>query len=373
MARFSLIIIVLLFIAAGMHAPERLWADSFQIIAAETPMVSGGGQGIRRYVVYETFGQTYTINPIPGTAVNDPAGLALRNDAELFVGNRAAHSGLGTISKFILQGNHFAYDSTLSGNDITDCHQLAFDPVSGELFQTNWTSGKLSRFLFDSSGNAIPNGVVIMPDTKYQLGVAIRPGDQQLFVSDYTLIRRFRRETDGSYTFLGTFSQGSNEMYHSMKFCSDELYIAAFYTNRVLRYRFNLLGEPLFKDAFAAAGAVDLAFSPDQQEMFVTNHRDGGIMRYQYHADTDTWSPYGETIPTPMLGGIVITTTSCPYKADLTGDCQVNLQDLAVFAGQWLDTADPAYCPLSADLAEDDCHVNLADYAFLASQWLQGL
>jgi DNA-binding beta-propeller fold protein YncE len=207
------------------------------------------------------------------------------------------------------------------------------------------------------------------------LGVAIRPADRQLFVSDYNYVRRFTRNPDGSYTFVGTFNVQSGELYHYMKFHNDELYLAAFQTDRVLRFSFDTLGNPVFKQAIAATGALDMAFSPDGQEMFVTNHRNGGITRYRYDTESDTWTPFGDVIPTPSLGGIVITPTVCPLQADLTGDCTVNLQDLYAFISQWLQSVDPYYCTLSANMAgpESECKVNVEDFSIFASQWMEGI
>jgi hypothetical protein len=66
-----------------------------------------------------------------------------------------------------------------------------------------------------------------------------------------------------------------------------------------------------------------------------------------------------------------------PY--DLNADCLVNLTDLALFAGDWLDsgrdpqtqvcTANPAL-DRTGPLGVPDCEVNLFEYADLAAQWL---
>lgn len=341
----------------------------FQIIASETPMVSGGGQGIRRYLVKDTFGITTQLTPITGELVDDPAGLALRNRKELFVGNRSAHSG-GSIRRFLLEGSVYTPDYTITGNGAGDCHQLVFDPNNGELFQTNRASGQCARFLFDNDGNSIPNGTIAMPDGDYQLGVAVRPTDRQLFVSAYQYVRRFGRNGDGSYTYIDSFAEGSNEGYHFMKFRDDELYLAAFTTNRVLRYSFDASGNPVYKDAVASEGAVDLAFSPDEQEMFVTNHRNGGISRFRYDPDTDSWTQFGDIIETPMLAGIVVTEEVCPYRSDMNGDCDVEYEDVNLLAEQWLDTGDADYCVLTGELADQDCHVTMSDLAYFASEWL---
>ncbi len=253
-------------------------AEPFQIIAAETPMVSGSNQGVRRYIVRDTFGPVEQLTPIPGSVLYDPAALSLRSPTELFISNRAAHTGNGSVARVRLFGSSFEYIDTFTGNGLTDCAQSCFDPVSGELFVTNYTGGILSRFVFDASGNPVPNGYIIIPDTGKQLGVAIRPADRQLFVSDYTKIRRFSRKPDGSYTFIENFAVNGAAMYHFMKFKDDLLYLTNFQQSAVLIYSFDVQGNPVFKDWFPADNALDLDFSPDGQEMFVTDHRDGGIM-----------------------------------------------------------------------------------------------
>jgi hypothetical protein len=352
----------------GWYSPVA--AEPFQIIAAETPMVSGSNQGVRRYIVRETFGPVQQLTPIPGSYLYDPSSLALRSPTELYISNRAGHTGNGSVARVRLFGSSFEYLDTFNGNGLTDCAQSCFDPVSGELFVTNWTGGVLSRFLFDASGNPVPNGVITMPDGGYQLGVAIRPADRQLFVSDYTKVRRFSPNPDGSYAFLGTFWENSATQYHFMKFRDDLLYLTSFWENAVLRFSFDAQGNPVYKDRIAAENALDTAFSPDGQEMFVTDHRNGGIMRYKYDSISETWMRYGEKIPTPMLGGIVIVPTACPLSADLTGDCIVNIEDLRVFATQWLAPGDDYYCTMGGNLVGTKCLVTLEDFAEFASQWM---
>lgn len=358
----------LMLLAALSYPP--VYAEPFQIIAAETPMGAGSNQGVRRYIVRETFGPAEQLTPIPGSVLYDPAGLALRNPAELFIANRAAHTGKSSIARVSLFGSNFSYIDSFSGNGVTDCHQLNFDPVSGELFQTNWSSGVLSRFLFDASGNPVPNGTILMPDSGKQLGVVVRPADRQLFVSDYTKVRRFMPNPDGSYTFLGYFAINNSTQYHFMKVKDDLLYLTSFSENAVIRFSFDAQGNPTEKDRIVASNALDMDFSPDGQEMFVTDHGNGGIMRFRYDSITETWIRNGDDIPTPMLGGIVIVPTACPLSADLTGECIVDLEDLRIFASQWLVPGDDYYCMMGGNLVGDKCLVTLEDFAEFVAQWM---
>jgi hypothetical protein len=347
-----------------------VWTEPFQIIAAETPMGAGSYQGVRRYIVRETFGPAEQMTPIPGSVLYDPSALALRSPTELYISNRAAHTGKGSVARVRLFGSSFEYLDTFKGNGLTNCAQSCFDPVTGELFVTNFPSGILSRFLFDASGNPVPNGTINMPDSGKQLGVVVRPIDRQLFVSDYTKVRRFSPNADGSYTFLGYFQVNNGMQYHFMKIHDDLLYLTSFWENAVLRFSFDVQGNPVYKDRISAEGALDVAFSPDEQEMFVTDHRNGGIMRYKSDTAGNTWIRYGDKIPTPMLGGIVIVPTACPLSADLTGECIVNLEDLWIFSTQWLVPGDDYYCMMGGNLVGTKCLVTLEDFAEFASQWL---
>jgi hypothetical protein len=78
------------------------------------------------------------------------------------------------------------------------------------------------------------------------------------------------------------------------------------------------------------------------------------------------------------LGNITATGTfilpACLLNSDLTGnDCQITLDDLLVFSGQWLAFSNQRPCPLPADFS-GDCSVGLNDFAILAEEWLaQGI
>ncbi|MCJ7777003.1 MAG: hypothetical protein MUP16_01650, partial [Sedimentisphaerales bacterium] len=55
----------------------------------------------------------------------------------------------------------------------------------------------------------------------------------------------------------------------------------------------------------------------------------------------------------------------CPI-GDLSGDCQVGLEDLGLFVGKWLDDSDN-----SADL-NGDGKVDMADFAIISETWNKG-
>lgn len=279
-------------------------AQTFQVVMCETPPGSGGFQPIERFLIGGTNGPLSRISDIPPASTNDPVAVAFNNQYELFVSNRAAHSGNGSVSRFVFDTSFgtFSANGSITGNGLTDPVQLAFNPVDGELFVTNWTTGLLSRFLFDASGNAVPNGTIAMPGGGNQLGVAIRALDQQLFVSSYTAIRRFRRNANGSYTHVADFTV-TGGLIHFMAFRGDELYVAEYQSGRVYRFRFDAAGAPVANGFVAVPNAIAVAFSPDRNEMFVPRHGIGGCQRLLYQPATDSW--LATTLqPSPSAGGI---------------------------------------------------------------------
>jgi len=70
-----------------------------------------------------------------------------------------------------------------------------------------------------------------------------------------------------------------------------------------------------------------------------------------------------------MVSAVLPAMTSCP-TADITGDCRVDLEDLAILAGWWLEDCDISndWCD-QADLGPNGI-VDLSDISTLSSQWL---
>lgn len=294
-------------------------AQTFQVVFVETPVVSGGGQPVERFLAAGTNGALTRLSDIPGSLLNDPASVVFDNNLRLFIGNRAAHSGNGTISMFTFDPGFgtFMPAPTISGNDLTDVHGMAFNPVDGELFAANWSSGRLSRFRFDPAGNPIANGHVQMPDGDNQLGVAVRAVDQQLFVSHYSFVRRFARGPGGSYSHIGNFTIPGAGGIHYLKMLLDELFVCDISTNAVYRFTFDAGGNPIANGSISVASPIDVAFSPDRREMFVSRHHAGGFARFLFDPQTNTWNP--TTVQTgPQGGGIA---TSVHWYSEYGSGC----------------------------------------------------
>jgi len=201
--------------------------------------------------------------------------------------------------------------------------------------------------------------------------VVVRPADQQLFVSRYEGVRRFRRNLDGSYAYISTFYVGPpGGQIHFLKIRHDELYVCELWSNSVYRYRFDAAGDPVFKDAIPSRRVIDVAFSPDGQEMFAANHYEGGITRYRYDAETDSWVQFGDVIPTRQLGGLATSYLPCGEPAQDTDlDSDADLDDFAVFA-QCLNGPEPPWSASVANQhvcaclhADEDLDVDINDFA----------
>jgi hypothetical protein len=307
--------LLLFALAAAAHA------QTFQLVVTETPPGSGHQQQpVLRYLVNGSGGAVTRLADVPRTQTSDPACPAFRSPLELFVGNRHGNQGPGSVSPFVLGSNAATAvpGPRLTGNALSGVHQIAFDPAGDELFCANQLGGAVSRFRFDALGAAIANGTVAMPDTLSDRGIAIRAADRQLFVSALTLIRRFRRNLDGSYTHLGNFTTGTSSL-HFLKFRGDELYAADYGAGVVHRFRFDANGAPVPNGGVTSPNAIDVAFSPDGAEMYVSSHGSGGIRRFTYNSGNDSWTP-GATIAAPSLGGIAVSPLDASGSFDPYGN-----------------------------------------------------
>lgn len=340
--------------------------QTFQVVTAETPQGAGGGQPVQRFAVSSQTGEFLRLSDIPGATVDDPISVVFRSAEMLLVANRDGHQGGGSISTFSFGADFttFTQGPTITGNSLTDPAQIALNPADGELFATNFTSGLVSRFRFDGSDNAIANGTLQMPDGAQQLGVTIRLADQQLFVSSYTFIRRFVRGPNGTYSHLANFTIPGASLIHFMRFRGDELYVSDFATQTVYRFRFDENGNPIPNGSVPANGAIDVAFSPDGQHMFVASHGAGGINRFSYNSDTDGWT-FIENVPAPRLGGISVTSLAACY-GDINGDRNVGLADLTILLSHFGETGSVTYDEGNLDGAAG---VGLQDLALLLAEF----
>lgn len=280
-------------------------ADPFQLIVTKTPPGNAdpsNWQSVLRWSINGTGGTATPISDIPKTQVADPASPAFRSENELFIANRHGNGGTGSISRFeIDEMGNAVPTTTITGNGLSNVHQICFNPITGELFAANLTSG-ISRFLFDYDGVAIPHGNHSVGALR---GIGVSRDGGNLYVTRASNeIARYRLNADGTITQLASlFPPGASGL-HFIKFRFDgEMYAADILSNKVYRYRFNALNEPTYVGFVSSPSPIDAAFSPDGQEMYLSSHFDGGVRRYIYNSGSDSWAETA-TLTTPSLGGL---------------------------------------------------------------------
>ena len=346
--------------SAGMLLCAAALAQPFQIVATEAPAGSvpqSQWKAALRYSLTDSGAAAVPMLSIPNGEVHDPIGVAFRTPTDLFIGNRHGNGVQpGTISRFQLTNNGatatFVNSYTQPG--LVGVHEICFNPVTRELFAATVFDG-IWRWTSDSLGILTPNGSFVRG--RALRGVCVEASGTYLYATAATsTVFRFRINPDGSMTELTpkNISGGSLLHFFSLGPKRNEIYVADYGAGKVFRLRIEADGSLTDLPSITSGSAIDCAFSPDGQEMFVAKHNVGGIDRFSYVSATDSWS-YVSTIPTASLGGFAAyVPAACP--ADLTGEGFVDDSDFQVFAQAYniLDCADgsmPLGCP--ADLNID--------------------
>ena len=210
--------------------------------------VRGGIGSIARFT-FDTKGNFTPTGSITGNGLEAVNGLAFFTTGELFAANfmnrlisrflftaggNAVANGTINTGEFINIGLAFAangelfttHDSSvvrrwvfdsITGDAIsngffvapgTRLHYLGFD-AKGELFVADPGTDRVFRFLFDSSGNPVENGIISVPGGP--LGVAFSPRGELFVTSHFTgLISRFVFDDNGNAIPNGSTSAADN-------------------------------------------------------------------------------------------------------------------------------------------------------------------
>jgi hypothetical protein len=291
-------------------APAALIASPFQIWVTESPPGPSNNDpatwgGIIRYRFSDNGAPGTSLTGIDRSLVADPCGLVFRVEShELLVGNRHGNTGGGSISRFVYDAlaDDFIPNSSITGNGLAGVHQLALNPVTGELFATNYGGG-VSRFLFDEYGNATPNGMI--GGSQWTRGVAVSPDGGLLYVTSATpVLRTFDL---GTGLELDPVSVAGAVSLHFIRLATDEfLYVADPYTSMIYQFAVDETGVLSGQVDIGAPSAVGEALSPDGLEMFATGHLTSHqITRLRWEEASLSWISVTPLYPGVAMGDIL--------------------------------------------------------------------
>ena len=334
-------------------------AQPFQIVTTIAPpfaVPKPQWRDVLRFSLPDSGGVLTSLANIPNGSVSDPIGVAFRTPTDLFIGNRHGNGvEPGSISRFQLTdaGATATFVNSYTQPGLVGVHEICFNPVTRELFAAGVFDG-IWRWTVDSSGIVSPNGAFARG--RPWRGVCIEATGTYLYATAFSsTVFRFRINGDGSMTELPAQNLlgASNLHFFSLAPTQGEIYVSDINAGKVFRLGVNPDGSLTQLQTITSANAIDCAFSPDGQEMFVAKHISGGIDRFNYVDATDSWS-YSSTVATDSLGSFATYVPAiCPE--DLTGEGFVDDSDFQVFVQAYniLDCADGAMalgCPADFNL-----------------------
>jgi hypothetical protein len=293
----------------------------FMLLVTETPPGPYIAQDLWSGVLaFTVAGDGAPLLPVAGidkSLLADPACVAFRvSSSEVFVGNRhgvnAADGVPGSISRFIYDrvAGTLTANGTIVGNSLSAVDQIAFNPLTGEMFVADFnypTSGpSISRFTFDAAGNAIANGTLGSGQTG---GVAVAPDGMRLYATSggqtSSIIRQFDLSNGGAP--LADVTIADAPRLFNMAVQNGVLYVAAVDVNKVYRLTIGAADDLTPRDSIAADGAIAVAFSADGNEMFTAAHLTSEFIdRFRLNAADDTWTSTTKVMTTSSLGGLLV-------------------------------------------------------------------
>ncbi len=211
---------------------------------------------------------------------HEPAGLAFSAHNELFIANRNA-GGNGTVVRFFEVFNAPLFNGEISAPHFNALHGLAFH--NGELFIAQNADGKILRYRFGITGEALANGEI---NTGASNGVAFSPwGELFISKSGTNAIDRYTFDVNGNPAANGSISGNGLGTPLDMAFSSwGELFVANLDSHSVSRFTFD--GGHNASDNGTISGATlngptGLSFSP-WGELFVSNLFNANISRWAF-------------------------------------------------------------------------------------------
>jgi DNA-binding beta-propeller fold protein YncE len=233
-------------------------------------VANGVGDSVFEYTV-PAGGAGVPFVPSGSGALNNPRGLALGPDGNLYVTGNAGGGG----HVFRYNGTTGAFINLFANTVDTTPFGINFGP-DGNLYVTNINSNSVSRFngstgglignfvVPGSGGLTAPRGLVFGPD-----------GNLYVASADTDQVLRYNGTTGA---FLGVFDSGVDA--RGLAFGPDgNLYVANFAADNILRFNGTtgaLLG--IFASGAGLDGPVGLAFGPGA--LYVSSFLNGRILEY---------------------------------------------------------------------------------------------
>lgn len=310
---------VVLMLLAILAPQEYAHADDFQLVVAQTPpgnnTNTSNWREVYRYEIAGTGGTATQLSGLPVGEVFDPVSVEFRSPTELFVGNRHGNTlGEGSISRFEIDSSgNYNYLGNFSSSGMTSgVHEMSFSPTTGELFATTIGNG-IFRFTFPG-GNPSPNGSF---SSGAWDGIQVSPTGNYIYATNFAqTVYQFEIKPDDTIDLINSFTPpGVGRLHFFGTRLDQELFLGDDNGSQVHRYEILGDGNLQYKSTMNVINAVDIAFSPDNQEMFVSSYHDG-IYRFLYEENTDSWTQTG-LIEMEWAAGIAITPVPEPATLSL--------------------------------------------------------
>lgn len=211
---------------------------------------------------------------------HEPAGLAFSAQKELFVANRNA-GGNGAVVRFFEVFNTPLFNGEINAAHFNALHGLAFH--NGELFIAQNADGKVLRYRFGITGDALANGEI---NSGASNGLAFSPwGELFITKSGANAIDRYTFDVNGNPVANGSISGNGLGTPLDMAFSSwGELFVANLDSSSVSRFTFDGAHNASANGAISGAalnGPTGLSFSP-WGELFVSNLLNASIARWTF-------------------------------------------------------------------------------------------
>lgn len=255
----------------------------YTVFAAETIAGSAGGNtalygGLQRYDFASAGGSATLGTGVPSAQLNDPVGLRF-SGGNLYVGNRHGNTlGTGSVQSFAWDGSNLSGGATIATATSTShagFHGIDVAP-NGDLFATT-VSGGTRRFRDSGSGFQDIGGT----SAAHVRDVLISPDGSKMYE---TMLNGVIRVTQILGNGFGTSTDfrvnGANTM-HQMTWRGGSIFATSFNSGTVHQVmvdaNYNLTSSSVVANY---NGAIGIAFSNDEQEMYVASHTGNSIGRF---------------------------------------------------------------------------------------------